>query len=139
MLALAVEHGVAHAGAAGERVVERLDEAARGLDEHAVAHGHDGGHAHLQQLGGDGVGRLLGLRGLAGFEEDEGDAVIAQQRPELAGEDGLVTALVELADVLRMLEAKPAEADTAFIGAVSIEVDDVIRCLGIVGAFEFLA
>ena len=80
-LALAFEHGVAHAGAAGERVVERLDEAARGLDEHAVAHGHDGRHAHLQQFGGDGLGRLLGLRGLAGFEEDERDAVIAQQRP----------------------------------------------------------
>ena len=83
-LALAVEHGVAHACAVGERLVERLDEAARGLDQHAVAHGHDGGHADLQQLGGDGLGRLLGLRGLAGFEEDERDAVIAQQRAELA-------------------------------------------------------
>ena len=77
-----VEHGVAHAGTAGERVVKRLDETARGLDQHAVAHGHDGGHADLQQLGGDGLGRLLGLRGLAGFEEDERDAVIAQQRSQ---------------------------------------------------------
>ena len=92
-LALAFEHGVAHAGAAGERVVKRLDEAARGLDEHAVAHGHDGGHADLQQLRGDGLGRLLGLRGLAGFEEDERDAVIAQQRAEFVGEDGDVPAL----------------------------------------------
>ena len=110
-LALAVEHGVADAGAAGERVVKRLDETARGLDQHAVAHGDDRGDADLQQLGGDGLGRLLGLRGLAGFEEDERDAVIAQQRAELAGEDGDVPALVELADVLRVLEAKPAEAD----------------------------
>ena len=137
MLALAVEHGVAHAGAAGERVVERLDEAARGLDEHAVAHGHDGGHADLQQLGGDGLGRLLGLRRLAGFEEDEGDAVIAQQRPELAGEDGLVTALVEVTDVLRVLEAEPAEAGTAVIGAVAVEVDDVIGVLRFSRPFEF--
>ena len=82
-LALAVEHGIAHALARGERLVEGLDEAARGLDQHAVAHGDDGGHADLQQLGRDGLGRLLRLRGLAGFEEDERDAVIAQQRAEL--------------------------------------------------------
>ncbi len=81
-LALAGEHGVAHALARGERVVEGLDEAACGLDQHAVAHGDDGGDADLQQLGGDGLGRLLGLRGLAGFEEDERDAVIAQQWAE---------------------------------------------------------
>jgi hypothetical protein len=137
-LALAFEHGVAHTGAAGERVVKRLDEAARGLDEHTVAHGHDGGHADLQQLGGDGLGRLLGLRGLAGFEEDERDAVSAQQRPELAGEDVEVPALVELADVLRVLEAQPAEADTAVIDAVAIEVDHVIRLAGAAGAIEFL-
>ena len=124
---------------AGERVVERLDETARGLDEHAVAHGHDGGHANLQQLGGDGLGRLLGLRGLAGFEEDKRDAVIAQQRPKLAGEDGLVTALVELADVLRVLEAQPAEADRAVIDAVAIEVDDVIRLAVAAGAIELVA
>ncbi len=79
-LALAGEHGVAHAFARGERCVERRDEAARGLDQHPVAHGDDGGDADLQQLGGDRLGRLLGLRGLAGFEEDERDAVIAQQR-----------------------------------------------------------
>ena len=76
-----------------------------------MAHGHDGGHADLQQLGGDGLGRLFGLRGLAGFEEDERDAVIAQQRAELVGVDGDVPALLELADVLRVLEAQPAEAD----------------------------
>jgi hypothetical protein len=76
--ALAVEHGVANAGAAGERVVKRLDKPACGLDEHAVAHGHDGGHADFQQLRGDGLGGLLRRRGLAGFEEHERDAVIAE-------------------------------------------------------------
>ncbi len=104
-----------------------------------MAHGHDGGHADLQQLGGDGLGRLLGLRGLAGFEEDERDAVVAQQRPEFAGEDGDVPALIELADVLRVLEAKSAEADVSVIDAVAVEVDDVIRLLGPASAFEFLA
>ena len=84
--ALACEHGVAHAFAPGERLVERLDEAARGLDQHAVAHGDHRGHADLQQLGRDRLGRLLGLRGLAGFEEDERDAVIAQQRAERVGD-----------------------------------------------------
>ena len=78
--ALAFQHRIAHACAAGERVVKRFNETARGLDQHAVAHGHDGGHADLQQLGGDGLRRLLGLRGLAGFKEDDRDAVIAQQR-----------------------------------------------------------
>ena len=58
-------------------VVKRLDETARRLDQHAVAHGHHGGHADLQQLRGDGLGGLFGLRRLAGFEEDERDAVIA--------------------------------------------------------------
>ena len=104
-----------------------------------MAHGHDGGDADLQQLGGDGLGRLLGLRGLAGFEEDERDAVIAQQRAEFAGEDGDVPALVELADVLRVLEAQPAETDGAVIDAVAIEVDDVIGLLLGAGAVEFLA
>jgi hypothetical protein len=65
-----------------------------------VAHGDDGGHADLEQFGGDAFGRLLGLRGLAGFEEDERDAVIAQQRAEFAGEDGDVPAFFQFAGVL---------------------------------------
>src|SRR5204863_5891277 len=83
--ALTLQHGVAHAGAMGERGVERLDKTSRGLDEDAVAHGHNGGDADLQQLRGDGFRRLLGRRRLAGFEEDERNAVIAQQRTEYAG------------------------------------------------------
>ena len=71
-LALAVQHRIAHTGAAGERVVKGFDETARGLDEHAVAHGHDGGHADLQQLRRDGLRRLFGLRGLAGSRKTSG-------------------------------------------------------------------
>ena len=77
--ALAFQHRIAYTVAAGERVVKRLNKTARGLDQHAVAHGHDGGHADLQQLGRDGLRRLLGLCGLAGVEENERDAVLAQQ------------------------------------------------------------
>ena len=132
-LALAFEHGIAHARTAGERGVEGLDEAARRLDKDAVAHGHHGGHADLQQLGGDGFGRLLGRRRLAGFEEDERDAVLAEQRAEFVGEHGDVAAVVELAGVLRILEAKAAEPGTAVKDAVAIEVDDVIG-LGLRGS-----
>ena len=138
-LALAFEHGIAHARTAGERGVEGLDEAARGLDEDAVAHGHHGGHADLQQLRGDGFGRLLGRGRLAGFEEDERDAVLAEQRAEFVGEHGEVAAVVELAGVLRILEAKAAEPGTAVKDAVAIEVDDVIGLGFAARAVEFLA
>ena len=59
--------------------------------------------------------------------------MILQQRAEFASEDRGVPALVQLADVLRVLEAKPAEADRAVIDAVAIEVDDVIGLAGSVG------
>ncbi len=144
--ALACQHGVAHAFARGQRVVERLDEPARGLDQHAVAHGDHGGHADLQQLGRDRLGRLLGLRGLAGVEEDERDAVIAQQRLQpramlcaVFGVNDDVPAFLRLADVLGQLEAQPAEADGGVIDAVAVEVDDMIRLAGAPGAVEFLA
>ncbi len=138
-LALAFEHGIAHARTAGERGVEGLDEAARRLDEDAMAHGHHGGHADLQQLRGDGFRRLLGRSRLAGFEEDERDAVLVEQRAELVGEHGEVAALVELAGVLRILEAKAAEPGTAVEDAVAIEVDDVIGPGLAARPVEFLA
>ena len=137
--ALAVEHGIAHALAVGQPGVKGLHKPARGLDQHAVAHGHDGGHAALQQLGSDGLGGVFRLGGLAGFEEDQRNPVVLQQRAELVGVDGHVAAVVEFVRVARILEAQPAEADAAVIDAVAIEVDDVIRCAGVEGAFEFLA
>ena len=76
--------------------------------------------------------------GLAGFEEDERDAVIAENRPEFVGEDSDVPPSLELAGVFRVLETKPAEADRAVIDTVAIEVDDVIRLPVSAGALEFL-
>jgi hypothetical protein len=136
---LAGEHGVAHPLACGQRPVKRINEAARGLDQHAVAHGDHGGDADLQQLGGDGFGRLFGLRGLAGFEEDQRDAVIAQQRAECVGENGRVPALFEFDGVPRLLEAQPAETDAAVVDAVTVEMDDVIGLSLGAGAVQFLA
>nr|MCU0809220.1 hypothetical protein [Candidatus Contendobacter sp.] len=136
---LAGQHGVAHPLACGQRPVEGRDEAARGLDQHAVAHGDHGSDADLQQLGGDGFGRLFGLCRLAGFEEDQRDAVVAQQRAECVGENGRVPTLFELADVLRMLEAQPAETDAAVVDAVTVEVDDVIGLPRGAGAVQFVA
>ena len=72
-----------------------------------MAHGDHGGDADLQQLGRDRLGRLLGLRGLAGVEEDERDAMIAQQRLQpramlcaVFGVNDDVPALLRLAAVL---------------------------------------
>ena len=64
--ALAIEHSIAHALAVGQPGVKGLHKPARGLDQHAVAHGHDGGYAALQQLGSDGLGGVFRLGGLAG-------------------------------------------------------------------------
>jgi hypothetical protein len=125
--------------AIGERLVERLDETTCGLDEHAVAHGHDGGHADLQQLRGDRLGCLLRQRGLAGFEEDERDTVIAEQRTELARVDGEMPALFELPDIVRMLEAKTAETGDSVIDAMAIEMNDVIRLARATRLIELVA
>ncbi len=95
-VALAGEHGVADAPAGGQRPVEGEHEAPGGLDQDAVAHGHDRGDADLEQLRGDRFRRLLGLRALAGFEEDQRDAVRLQQRAERVGMDGQMLAPLQL-------------------------------------------
>ena len=48
-------------------------------------------------------------------------------------------ALLELANVLRVLEAQPAQADAAVIDAVAVEVDDVVGLPLAAGTVEFLA
>lgn len=83
---LAGEHRFADPGAVGEVAVERLHEAPGGLHEHAVAHGHDRGDSFFEELRGDGGGGVhFGDRGFAGFEEDQRNAVVADQTGEAAG------------------------------------------------------
>jgi hypothetical protein len=50
-----------------------------------------------------------------------------------------VSAILQLADVLRVLEAKSPKADPAVIDAVAIKVDHVIRLTGTTGTVEFFA
>ncbi len=138
-VALAGEHGVADAPAGGQRPVEGEHEAPGGLDQDAVAHGHDRGDADLEQLRGDRFRRLLGLRALAGFEEDQRDAVRLQQRAERVGMDGQMLAPLQLGDVPRVFEAEPAEADPAVVDAVAVEVDDVVGRLGVGGGLQRMA
>ena len=103
-----------------------------------MAHGHHRGDSDLQQFRRDTFGSLLGLSGLTGFEEDQWDAVITQQRTPFVGEDGDVSTTVEQRLVLGPLEAQSAETDSRVIDAVPIEMDDVIRLPRGTGTFEFL-
>jgi hypothetical protein len=135
---LAGEHGIAHPPARGQGLVEGRHEAPGGLHQHAVAHGDHGGHADLEQLRGDGFGGLLGLGALAGLEEHQRDAVIAQQGAELVGEDGVVAAPFEPGAVLRPLEAEAAEADPAVIDPVAVEVHHLVGPLLGAGTLERL-
>ena len=49
-----------------------------------------------------------------------------------------MAALVEFANVLRILEAKTAQADAAIINTMTIKVDDVIGLPGSTGSIELL-
>jgi hypothetical protein len=49
-----------------------------------------------------------------------------------------MAALVEFANVLRILEAKTAQADAAIINTMTIKVDDVIWLPGSTGSIELL-
>ena len=52
--------------------------------------------------------------------------MIAQQRSQLCGEDRDVPAPLELVDIFRPFEAEAAEADSAIIDAVAVEMDHMI-------------
>lgn len=73
--------------------------------------------------------------------------MIAQQRSQACAvlrtvlcEDGDVPPLLQLANVVGMLEAQPAESDRTVIGAVAIEVDHVIGLLlDVARALKFVA
>ena len=121
-----------------QRSIKDRDKAPSGRDQHAMAHGHHRGDSDLQQFRRDTFGSLLGLSGLTGFEEDQRDAVITQQRTQFVGEDGDVSTTVEQRLVLGPLEAQSAETDSRVIDAVPIEMDDVIRLPRDTGTFEFL-
>ena len=135
--ALPGQHRGADALAVGQGLVKRFDEAAGGFDQHRMAHGDDGGDADFQQFGGDGFGSLLGLRGLAGFQEHQRDAVFAQQGAEFVGVNRLVAALFQLVQVLRVFKAQAAQADLAVVDAVAVEMHDMVRLAGAAGAGQF--
>ena len=82
---------------------------------------------------------ILGLRSLTRLEEDERNAMIAQQRSKLIGEDRDVTPLLQLARIFRILEAQSSESHLAVKDTVPIEVDHVIRLLLLASPIEFLA
>ena len=93
-----------------------------------MAHGHHGGDPLFEQPRGHGGGRVhLGHRGLAGFEEDQRDAVLADQAGEPVGVDEVQRPLLQLLLVAGVFEAQPAQAEPAVVDAVAVEVDDVER------------
>ena len=127
-LTLPGEHGRADARAFREGWIKRRREAPCGLHQHAVAHGHHGLDAALEQTTGHGgLGVFLCLRGLAGFQEEQAHAAMAQLRAEAVGGDDLGAAVVELRRVLRVLEDERAEAVHFVKDAMAVEVDDVKR------------
>jgi hypothetical protein len=119
--ALGGEHRIADALPGGQGAVEGPDEAPGRLDEHRVGHRDHTGDAELQELARNRLGGLLGQGRLAGLEEDQRDAVVAQQRAEVVGVDRLVAALVELLEIARVLEAEPAQALGPVVDAVAVE------------------
>src|SRR5688572_19970914 len=70
-LTLTGEHCVTHTFAIGECVIKSLDEPTRSLNQHAMAHRYYRCHTNLKQLRSDRFRRLLCLRSLARFKEDE--------------------------------------------------------------------
>ncbi|KFB74753.1 MAG: hypothetical protein AW06_004304 [Candidatus Accumulibacter cognatus] len=137
--ALAGEHRGTDALALAQGAVEGFDEAPRRFDEDAVAHGDHPADAGLEQGAGDRFVGAFGLRALARFEEDERNAVFAQERAEFGRGDVGVPAPAARAYVFRVFEAERAEAGVPVVDAVAVEVQDVVRLAGALGAIEFVA
>ena len=135
--ALARQHRSSDARAVRQFAVERLHKATGRLDQHAVAHGDDGGDAFFEQARGDGRGRVqLGHGGLAGFEEDQRDAVLPEQPRQPRRINELHRALLQLVGVLGVFKAQPAEAEPFVIDAVAVEVDDIERLVAVGGLLQ---
>ena len=81
------------------------------------------------------------VRRLAGFEEDERNAVVAQQRAEFGGVKTVTCRrLSSLPMSCGSSKHSPPRPTLTIIDTVAVEVDDVIRFAGASeGAFEFLA
>ena len=84
----------------------------------------------------DGV--AVGLRGLAGFEEEERDAMVAHHARDPVGVDQLAAAALELVEIRRIFETELAQVMSAVVDAVAIEVDHVIRLAPLMGILKFL-
>ena len=89
---LAGEHRLAHPLALGQLGVEGGHKPPRRFHQHAVAHRHHRGHTSLQQVAGHRFGACFCLGALAGLQHHQRDAVVVQQRPQLAGVHRLVAA-----------------------------------------------
>jgi hypothetical protein len=132
------QHRLADSIPGHHAAVEHLDETAGGLDQHAVTHGRHRAHAAGQQPARHrGRGRVLGLRRLAGFQEEQRRVVIAQRRGQLVGPHDVRAAVVRFVDVGRFFEAQRAQAVAAVEHAVAVEVDHVVRLAGLVRAAQF--
>ena len=108
---LAREHRMADSLAAQQFPVKLCDEARRSFDQDAVAHRGNRGHAAFQQLAGNGCGGvLIRFRGLAGFQEEERDAVIAHDSRNFPCIDELAAAAFLFVLVSRVFEAQLAES-----------------------------
>ncbi len=85
------------------------------------------------------VGRVaIGLRRLAGFEEEERDAMVAHHARDPVGVYQLAAAALELVQIRRVFETELAQVMSAVVDAVAIEVDHVIRLAPLTGILKFL-
>ena len=126
--ALPLEHGGPDPFARGKGTVKGIDEPPCGLDQHAVAHGHDRCHPFIQQLAGNGsIDLLFGFGGLACLQKNERDAVFLQRPGQLVRGDRFRGPLDKLAPVFWVLEAERAQAVALIVDPVPIEVDHVVR------------
>jgi hypothetical protein len=86
--ALTREHRLADALAAQEFLIKLRNEAPRRFHQHGMAHRRDGTYAAFKPPPSHRSGGIgLGLRGLAGVEEEERNAMIAHDVPDLVGVD----------------------------------------------------
>lgn len=90
------------------------------------------GDAALEKAGGHRRGRVfLGHRRLAGFEEEEGNAIVTERGGQIVAVDDRAAAFFEFARVVRVFENKRAQTEAAaqsvvghaFIDSVAVEVD----------------